>query len=104
MLLFGHGPKEKWHAELERMSRAALEELALKLVSRIWILGGDVSSETLEESIADAKKLGKWEADHRRHLRFMADPIGEVGRMNKRSRAAKKAARRRKQQKRRQHA
>jgi hypothetical protein len=90
------GPKEQWHAELQRLNKYGLLSFIDTLVFHLDCITGGMKRESLLETVRNSKKYGKWNAAHAEHIRLMRDPKKFFDEKDRRSRAAKKAARRRK--------
>jgi hypothetical protein len=97
MLLTGYlGPKERWHAELERVNKPGLLAAIESLMLHLDVITGGMDRDSLLKLVRQSKQYGKWDVVDKRNARFMADPQKAIDESFRRSRAAKKAARRRK--------
>jgi hypothetical protein len=97
MLLKGYeGPKEQWHAELERVNKHALLSAIEFLVLHLDVITGGMDRDLLRALVRRSKQYGKWDAVDKRNARFLENPDKFIHERVQRSRAAKKAARRRK--------
>jgi hypothetical protein len=99
-VIFGIGPKEKWHSDLEKLSRAALVEIVLRMQFRLLLLGGSFAAEEMAELIEHCKKMGRWANEAAAFQRYLADPKKAIDQTIRRMKAAKAAARRRKRERR----
>jgi hypothetical protein len=90
------GPKEKWEADLQKMSRAALVEVVVEMQWRLALHYGGFGQECMAEILERCKKYGRWANQAARHQRFIDNPDKVIDQEIRRLQARKKAARRNK--------
>ena len=87
------GPKEKWEADLQKMSRAALVEVVVEMQWRLDLRYGDFGQEPMTELLERCKRYGRWKNEAARHQRFIDNPDKVIDQQIRRLQARKRAAR-----------
>lgn len=90
------GPKEQWHAELDRLNKYGLLAFINTVMMHLDALTGGTNRESLLKTVRRSKQYGKWDSEQARFMKYKENPRKYIAEAERRRVSAKRAARRRK--------